>query len=525
MPARVAPVSAAGAPPNADATVSSDWRMAATPPASAPSRGRAEPGQTGQEARFRLRAASDPSARYSAETARQQEMHLAEGKTARPAAQAKAADGQGPAIPSAVVATARVTGQTSVVSPAAALLDEAQSAVGDRARHAEPAAGAGGAPEAKGVRAFRGFQQVSAATAPETGGVSNDFRKTAWTAVTSSDVRRVKPDQTANPPALADATQHGAQSPSTRPGLVHAQGQQMADMAGARPSRPDASPRFDRPASGALSNDPPVSGQPAQPVEGRQPVMERGSKAPIADGYAAKPSPVQPVVVADEALPSRVRDYSENTPPRYPSPDGAAPSVSTARAVAGASKVSLAGVVDVPVSPVKTALSDAPLVGGASSSVAGVEVQAAALATPSSLTSQPGAALETVRQLVDALPNHAAGDRTVLSLEPAELGHLEIEFKQDHGRMTATVSVERPETLDLLRRHADMLMRDLAAAGYAEAEVAFGDGTALGQRDRGQESGLPGSDDEDAGAKEAGPVTHQALRPRGMIAGRLDIRL
>jgi flagellar hook-length control protein FliK len=125
------------------------------------------------------------------------------------------------------------------------------------------------------------------------------------------------------------------------------------------------------------------------------------------------------------------------------------------------------------------------------------------------LASTPGApqtAFEAVRQLADALPNHAAGDRTVLNLEPPELGHLEIEFRQDQGRMVATVSVERPETLDLLRRHADILLRDLAESGYAEAEVAFGEGRTAQDGDGAQDRPALANAETDS---ETGVPVHQ----------------
>ena len=41
--------------------------------------------------------------------------------------------------------------------------------------------------------------------------------------------------------------------------------------------------------------------------------------------------------------------------------------------------------------------------------------------------------------------------------------------------MVVHVQTERPETLDLLRRHIDMLARDLAEAGYEGASFDFGD--------------------------------------------------
>lgn len=40
--------------------------------------------------------------------------------------------------------------------------------------------------------------------------------------------------------------------------------------------------------------------------------------------------------------------------------------------------------------------------------------------------------------------------------------------------MQVSVTAERPETLDLLRRHSERLMQELQAAGYEGAKLDFG---------------------------------------------------
>lgn len=68
----------------------------------------------------------------------------------------------------------------------------------------------------------------------------------------------------------------------------------------------------------------------------------------------------------------------------------------------------------------------------------------------------------------------ASGPVTELRLSPEELGTVRIELKTDQDRVTVTLLAERPETLDLLRRHADRLVAEFRAAGFSEMNLGFG---------------------------------------------------
>jgi hypothetical protein len=241
-----------------------------------------------------------------------------------------------------------------------------------------------------------------------------------------------------------------------------------------------------------------------------------------------------PTKQASEARAARVHPGHVGDPTVRPGDaatkaDGGAnpsPTMGPGRQAASVAALPLSGPADMPLKTSALQGADAAALSAAPAASAGGEATPSTTSASSSAASGQGAALETVRQLVGALPNHNAGERTVINLEPPELGHLEIEFKQDQGRLTATVSVERPETLDLLRRHADMLLRDLAASGYAEAEVAFGDSRTLGGGgDAGTDAGARDREaEEPSPAGEAARSTPDAS-PRGIVAGRLDIRL
>lgn len=65
-------------------------------------------------------------------------------------------------------------------------------------------------------------------------------------------------------------------------------------------------------------------------------------------------------------------------------------------------------------------------------------------------------------------------DRPVeLTLRPEELGRLRMTFSGDITAMAVSVSVERPETLDLMRRHIDILAQEMRDIGYGEVSFSF----------------------------------------------------
>ena len=59
-------------------------------------------------------------------------------------------------------------------------------------------------------------------------------------------------------------------------------------------------------------------------------------------------------------------------------------------------------------------------------------------------------------------------------LNPEELGSLRFEIHQKADQLRVVLSVERPETMDLLRRNADQLLDEFRAAGFSGASLSFG---------------------------------------------------
>jgi hypothetical protein len=135
-------------------------------------------------------------------------------------------------------------------------------------------------------------------------------------------------------------------------------------------------------------------------------------------------------------------------------------------------------------------------------------------------------AQQIVAQLTVAI-QRAPGDRVEIRLDPPELGRVQIELSTRDGVLHATVISERPEVHDLMRRHAEMLRQELAAAGHAGVRLEFATGSGQG------EGGREAQDPQQVTTRErdaAGPVASAPIenpidrRPR-LAGGRLDIRL
>lgn len=102
--------------------------------------------------------------------------------------------------------------------------------------------------------------------------------------------------------------------------------------------------------------------------------------------------------------------------------------------------------------------------------------------------SAPAAAATTyfpaVRQVADAVATLAQQPEKPLeiALNPEELGRVRMSFSPIENGVVVMISAERAETLDLMRRHLDLLAEEFRRAGYQEIGFRFDDGS--GQRDR-----------------------------------------
>lgn len=132
--------------------------------------------------------------------------------------------------------------------------------------------------------------------------------------------------------------------------------------------------------------------------------------------------------------------------------------------------------------------------------------------------------------IVDA-GRHGKDKVTEIRLSPDELGSVRLTLQTDAAdpdRVAVMLSFDRPDTLDLFRRHAEQLTEALRLAGFPRAEIGFGQHGA----DQSQ-SGAPGSGREEprryGGAPDAMPadaaVKPEVSRLSVTPASSLDLRL
>ncbi|MEM7530283.1 MAG: flagellar hook-length control protein FliK [Pseudomonadota bacterium] len=159
--------------------------------------------------------------------------------------------------------------------------------------------------------------------------------------------------------------------------------------------------------------------------------------------------------------------------------------------------------------------------GGAPSTANGAVTSTQSFGQPHTHAAAPHRQIEAMQ--LTPLPD----GRVEVQLEPPELGRLEITFDFGEEGLRAAVSSDRPGTLELVRRHAEMLLQHLRAAGFENATLDLSaqdrsapqqDGSARrghGAEDLAEPSGLRG----DAVAADD--------RPDGNLRhlGSLDLRL
>ncbi|QEU08792.1 flagellar hook-length control protein FliK [Paracoccus yeei] len=132
----------------------------------------------------------------------------------------------------------------------------------------------------------------------------------------------------------------------------------------------------------------------------------------------------------------------------------------------------------------------------------------------------PTAPHEVTRQIADAVRN-SDETRFEITLTPEELGKVRLVISPGE-RPSVAVYAENRETLDLLRRNADLLDRELRDAGLGGAALSFGQGTAQDGNPRHSGTSFSG---HDAGSVRT-EDSPQGPRPsQGITLRQLDIRI
>lgn len=128
-------------------------------------------------------------------------------------------------------------------------------------------------------------------------------------------------------------------------------------------------------------------------------------------------------------------------------------------------------------------------------------------------------------QIVDGLAR-AQNGTTTLTLSPEELGRVNLSFQQDaqtQDRLVVMLNFDRPETMDLFRRHADQLADALRAAGFAGVQIGFG-GAGTGGTEHGAAT-AEASDSLPDGTSSTKDLTPLPAPSRPLGHGALDLRL
>ena len=115
----------------------------------------------------------------------------------------------------------------------------------------------------------------------------------------------------------------------------------------------------------------------------------------------------------------------------------------------------------------------------------------------------------------------AASDMVELVMTPSDLGHLRFEMVKTGDHLHITLTVERPETLELLRRNSEPVLADFRQAGYAGATFSFGQGASGGQP---QTPAPPNAAPQTAPPPRDAPAPPLSSEP-GLQGTGLDLRL
>ncbi len=155
---------------------------------------------------------------------------------------------------------------------------------------------------------------------------------------------------------------------------------------------------------------------------------------------------------------------------------------------------------------------------------AGFPAPLAAAVGPPGPAAPPMPVPQLVARLAAALNPGAEGE-TELALSPEELGHVRVKLKPDAAnpeRLVVMITFERPETLDLFRRHAGELADAFRSAGYAGADIGFGQ---QGDRQPGTDGRGGGTGQVFDGISRPDPAAPSHASPRLLGAASLDLRL
>jgi flagellar hook-length control protein FliK len=116
-------------------------------------------------------------------------------------------------------------------------------------------------------------------------------------------------------------------------------------------------------------------------------------------------------------------------------------------------------------------------------------------------------------------------NKVELILAPQELGRVRVDFEANGDAMRVVLTAEQPDTLDLLRRHADQFIAELRQAGYAQPSLSFGQWTGSSQGQGAAPFDTANGGTADRPAPVSGLANTSAPSRHAVVPGRdLDLR-
>ena len=145
------------------------------------------------------------------------------------------------------------------------------------------------------------------------------------------------------------------------------------------------------------------------------------------------------------------------------------------------------------------------------------------------LLHHPKAAVRQMAQQVAAAARSVVDTAVEVRMRPEELGHVRMAVHHMEGGVFLHITAERAETLDLMRRHADPLMKELQEEGYGDVRLLFNRQDGAGDSACGRDRGTGQERTDGMRASAAGPVAMDPAPPPAVndpaVQAGLDLRL
>lgn len=132
-------------------------------------------------------------------------------------------------------------------------------------------------------------------------------------------------------------------------------------------------------------------------------------------------------------------------------------------------------------------------------------------------------ASQIVGQMSASIRRNGLG-QTEVALNPPELGSLKISLESRDSGMVVSISADKPETMDLIRRHIDQLEQDLIEMGYSSLTFDFASSGEQASGDAGESPQDGGTGTMMSGEDAPAEVPLIGAGPRQGASG-VDIRL